>query len=170
MCMVLSHGQAIVERGFSSTKMTKQAITKAGGAQNVEITNTMIQEVKASHQTFKVQERKEKEENERREAQQQEADQIAEKRKQKEEENKGWEEKKKSFEDQMRASQEIIDVENTNVSRITHESLSKRASADELRAHMATLQFCQRNVSKEQEKLALLNRDYATHMGKKPRK
>ena len=136
MCMVLSHGQGMVERGFSHTKwfvkdrasmkdntvkslkLVKGSIDKSGGAEKVPLTTQLLNSVKHAVRNQRKEEEKERARVERENVEEAAQVQAAAKRKREENYIKCWEAKKVDIEEQIAALKDVIRVNRNNVKEL----------------------------------------------------
>ncbi len=182
MCLSLPHGNAFLERGFStsksvasgrerlnlknfkSQKIVYDTIKKHGGTQNVPINFKLINAVKRSHVEMikaKDQEAKEKEMNERREKDEEESR----KKKQKiDDERKSWDLKVKEEIKQLKITiRTQEDIQKENITKA-----SRGNAKTDIRAHLAAAEMVMKSLSENTRKLWTLQDQLNKLMLKKP--
>ena len=186
MICTLSHGQSMIERGFSDTKKlsnhreclneesvkgqktTKDAIRTSGGSVNVSLTAGLLNAVKGAH-AKKV---RDDLENEKKRAEEKKASEAAERerlmRDERDKANRGWEERRLKLEADLKLSME----KEQNHDQVLKDSLDRAmkvknpVSKD---AAMVVAKTAQIEMAKVREEIDYLNKKLKKHMLKKPK-
>ena len=186
MICTMSHGQAMVERGFSDIKplashrealceesvkgqkFTKDATRACGGSHKVPLTAGLLNSVKGAHAKMM----RDNQENARREEEEKQAAEIAEEERMRREEvdqaKKAWEEKRKLMEADLKRAMEV----EKNHDKVLKDSLERAMrvkSALSKDAAMIVARTAQTEMTNVREEIYYLNKKLKKHMLKKPK-
>jgi hypothetical protein len=183
----ISHGNAFLERGMSTTKrvvsgrnslaevgvkaqkVVKEVIRRHGGVTGVPITREVMASV--SRASFRYRDELKKATEAEKEAERESAaeKEASKKRKAEEEDLRSWKDKKIELEEKTKASRKFIEGQERVEKEAMEKSLSLKSAAA-MRTSVMAADMARQSIVKEGKKLATLQEQLVLHVGKKPRK
>jgi hypothetical protein len=184
----LSHGQAFVERGFSSSKWIlggnrvslsmesfkaqktmKETCEKYNGAEKVPISANLLEEIKLANTKYTARLAQEKRDAAAEETRREEEAGLALKRKESEEAQATWEGKMKKLQSEVKEKEKLLKMKQ-NSSMQHMEDATKLKSPEAIKFHVAAAKLDQDTANTLTYEILKLKNDVAKLSGKKPRK
>ena len=184
--LILPHGQATVEGGFSTTKaildnraslgdksvkgqkLVISAVRACGGADKVPVTKEVLAAVKASASKYKADMEKEQEEKRKAEENAKGEAEAKKIREEKEEKKRSWESKKKKVEDKLKTLEDQME----NQDNVMSANLRRAQTVKDDRVKLSclgTIKECQEKLKEKRKEQSKLQEELKKLLERKPK-